>query len=69
MFLKNYSAAKIRLIDRVIRDIEDNTCIKFINRRAEDDYVNIQTDRMAYVLFISVVDFSFTVSSRYVESV
>lgn len=38
---------KIRLIDRVIRDIEDNTCIKFINRRAEDDYVSIQTDRIA----------------------
>jgi len=38
---------KIRLIDRVIRDIEDNTCIRFINRRFEDEYMNIQTDRVA----------------------
>ncbi|OQV13388.1 putative Zinc metalloproteinase nas-14 [Hypsibius exemplaris] len=38
---------KIRLIDRVIRDIEDNTCIRFTNRRFEDEYMNIQTDRMA----------------------
>jgi len=39
--------AKIRLVDRVIRDIEDNTCIRFTNRRAEDQYMNIQTDAVA----------------------
>jgi len=38
---------KIRLIGRVIKDIQDNTCIRFTDRRLEDEYMNIQTDRVA----------------------
>ncbi|GAU96545.1 hypothetical protein RvY_07975 [Ramazzottius varieornatus] len=35
---------KSRLIDQVMRDIESQTCIKFVNARNEDSYINIQPD-------------------------
>jgi len=39
--------AKIRAIKEPMRDIESHTCIKFVNRRSESEYLNIQTDRAA----------------------
>lgn len=43
-FLRLIVPAKSRLIDQVMRDIESQTCIKFVNARNEDSFINIQPD-------------------------
>lgn len=35
---------KFRLVEQVIADIESQTCIRFVRRRNEDAYINIQPD-------------------------